>query len=182
MKDSQAIAVLTQLKANTKQLQKQNETFVHAMERLEEVNQRFTEVNQRLTDMQSEISDVRREISDIRREMRQLNNKPDDKPDDKPRPPTHLAVTMPNGAVVKRKDASDTFVEVIRRIGKKRVKDLNLKVNRKDLMSTSEDYQQRIKLGGYYINVGTSTDRKKRLLEDIASRLDVRLDVKIIPK
>ena len=171
MKDSQAIAVLTQLKANTKQLQKQNETFVHAMERLEEVNQRFTEVNQRLTDMQSEISDVRRE-------MRQLNNKPDDKP----RPPTHLAVTMPNGTVVKRKDASDTFVEVIRRIGKKRVKDLNLKVNRKDLMSTSEDYQQRIKLGGYYINVGTSTDRKKRLLEDIASRLDVRLEVKIIPK
>ena len=175
MRDSQTIAVLEQLKANTKQLQKQGETFVHAMERLEEVNQR-------LTDMQSEISDVRREISDVRREMRQLNNKPGDKPDDKPRSPTHLAVTMPNGTVVKRKDASDTFVEVIRRIGKKRVKDLNLKVNRKDLMSTSEDYQQRIKLGGYYINVGTSTDRKKRLLEDIASRLDVRLEVKIIPK
>ena len=70
----QAIAVLTRLKANTEQLQKQGETFVHAMEQLEdridkrfeEVNHRFTEVNQRLTDMQAEIRDVRSE-------MRQLN-------------------------------------------------------------------------------------------------------------
>ena len=70
----QAIAVLVRLKANTEQLQKQGETFVNAMERLEnwidkrfeEVNQRFTEVNQRLTNMQSEIRDVRSE-------MRQLN-------------------------------------------------------------------------------------------------------------
>ena len=52
----QAIAVLARLKANTEQLQKQGETFVHAMERLEdridkrfeEMNQRFTEVNQQL--------------------------------------------------------------------------------------------------------------------------------------
>ena len=56
-----AIAVLARLKANTEQLQKQGETFVHAIERLEdridkrfeEVNHRFTEVNQRLTDMQA---------------------------------------------------------------------------------------------------------------------------------
>ena len=69
-----AIAVLTRLKAHTEQLQTQGETFVHAIERLEdridkrfkEVNQRFTEVNQRLTDMQAEIRDVRSE-------MRQLN-------------------------------------------------------------------------------------------------------------
>ena len=70
----QAIAVLARLKANTEQLQKQGETFVHAIERLEdridkrfeEVNHRFTEVNQRLTNMQAEIRDVRSE-------MRQLN-------------------------------------------------------------------------------------------------------------
>ena len=70
----QAIAVLARLKANTEQLQKQGETFVHAMEQLEnridkrfeQVNHRFTEVNQRLTDMQAEICDVRSE-------MRQLN-------------------------------------------------------------------------------------------------------------
>ena len=70
----QAIAVLARLKANTEQLQKQGETFIHAIERLEdridkqfeEVNHRFTEVNQRLTDVQAEMRDVRSE-------MRQLN-------------------------------------------------------------------------------------------------------------
>lgn len=69
----QAIAVLARLKANTEQLQKQGETFVHAMEQLEdridkrfeEVNHRFTEVNQRLTDMQAEIRDVRSEMGQL---------------------------------------------------------------------------------------------------------------------
>ena len=66
--------MLARLKANTEQLQKQGETFVHAIERLkdrigkrfEQVNHRFTEVNQRLTDMQAETRDVRSE-------MRQFN-------------------------------------------------------------------------------------------------------------
>ena len=63
----QAIAVLARLKANTEQLQKQGETFVHAIERLEDrIDKRFEEVNQRLTDMQAEIRDVSSE-------MRQLN-------------------------------------------------------------------------------------------------------------
>ena len=97
-------------------------------------------------------------------------------------PPTRLAVTMPNRPVIKHKNASGTFVEIIDKLGRRRVKGLDLKVNGKDLMSTSEDDQQRRKLGGYYINVGTSTERKKRLLEDIASGLNVRLKVEIIPK
>ena len=63
----QAIAVLARLKTNTEQLQKQGETFVHAMERLEDrIDKRFEEVNQQLTNMQAEIRDVRNE-------MRQLN-------------------------------------------------------------------------------------------------------------
>ena len=89
---------------------------------------------------------------------------------------------MPDGTVIKHKNASDTFVEVIDEIGRRKVKNLDLKVNGTDLMSTSEDGQSRRKLGGYYINVGTSTEKKKRILEDIASRLNVRLKVEIIPK
>jgi predicted nucleic acid-binding Zn-ribbon protein len=62
----QAIAVLARLKANTEQLQKQGETFVHAMERLEDrIDKRFEEVNQRLTDMQAEIRDVRSEMCQL---------------------------------------------------------------------------------------------------------------------
>ena len=97
-------------------------------------------------------------------------------------PPTRLAVTMPDGTVIKHQNASDTFVEVIDKLGRREVKKLDLEVNGKDLMSTFKDDQQRHKLGGYYINVGISTERKKKVLEDIASRLDVELEVEIIPK
>ena len=77
----QAIAVLTRLKANTEQLQKQGETFVHAMEQLEdridkrfeEVNHRFTEVNHRFTEVNQRLTDMQAEIRDVRSEMRQLN-------------------------------------------------------------------------------------------------------------
>ena len=186
MKDSQTIAVLTQLKANTKQLQKQGETFVHAMERLEdridkrfeEVNHRFTEVNHRFTEVNQRLTDMQAEIRDVRNEMRQLKNHKTDKHT----APTRLSVTMPDGTVVEHKHASDTFVEVIDKIGRRAVKKLDLIVNGKDLMSTSKDNQQRRKLGGYYINVGTSTEKKVSLLADIDSLLDVGLWVEIIPK
>ena len=95
---------------------------------------------------------------------------------------TRLAVTLPDGTKIDDKTAASTFVKVIDRLGRREVKNLNLKINGADLMSTSEDDQQRIKLGGYYINVGTSTSRKKKILEDIASRLGVTLEVEIIPK
>ena len=114
--------------------------------------------------------------------VRKLDLSPDDAPGPGPQPPTRLAVTMPDGTVIKHKNASDTFVEAIDELGRRKVKNLDLKVNGKDLMSTSEDDQQRRKLGGYLINVGISTERKKRVLEDIASRLDVELNVEIIPK
>ena len=77
----QAIVVLARLKANTEQLQKQGETFVNAMERLEdridkrfeEVNQRFTEANHRFTEVNQRLTDMQAEIRDVRGEMRQLN-------------------------------------------------------------------------------------------------------------
>ena len=70
--------MLARLKANTEQLQKQGETFVHAMERLEdridkrfeEVNQRFTEVNQQFTGVNQRLTDMQAEIRDVRSEMR----------------------------------------------------------------------------------------------------------------
>ena len=108
-----------------------------------------------------------------------LQEKTDEPPNS---PPTRLAVTMPNGTMIKHKNAADTFIEVIKKLGRKRVKDLDLQVNGRNLMSTSEDDQQRRKLGGYYINVGTSTKRKSDLLEEIASKLGEPLKVEIIPK
>ena len=129
------------------------------------------------------LRDILEEIKQLRLEMRShFQTAPDDPPDPGPRPLTRLAVTMPDGTTIPDDTAASTFVEVIDKLGRRDVKNLNLKVNGKDLMSTSEDDQQRRKLGGFYINVGTSTERKKRLLEDIASRLKADLKVEIIPK
>ena len=88
---------------NDKKIDKQGETFVHALERLEErldkrfsemiamsdkrfveVNQRFDETNQRIgetnqridglrSEMNQRLSDMNTEIAEVRSEMRQLN-------------------------------------------------------------------------------------------------------------
>ena len=70
----QALAVLARLKSNTEQLQKQGETFVHAMEQLENrINKRFEQVNHRFTGVNQRLTDMQAEIRDVRSEMRQLN-------------------------------------------------------------------------------------------------------------
>ena len=72
----QTIAVLTRLKTTTerleKQVEKQGELFVQALERLEDrVDKRFVEVNQRIDQVRTEISDVRTEMSQRFTEMNQ---------------------------------------------------------------------------------------------------------------
>ena len=88
------------------------------------------------------LQDILEEIKQLRLEMR---SNPDRK-----RPRTRLAVTMDDGTTIDDETAASTFVKVIKKLGRRRVRDLNLKVNGKDLMSTSEDDQQRRKVGGYY--------------------------------
>ena len=78
----QTIAVLTRLKTTTERLEKhvekQGESFVHALERFEDrVDKRFVEVNQRIDQVRTEIGDVRSELktemSEIRSELSKLN-------------------------------------------------------------------------------------------------------------
>ncbi len=97
--------------------------------------------------------------------------------------PTHLVVTMPNGEKIAHSNASDTFVEVIRKLGKVKVKNLNKMYNNRPLISTSDNptYTTR-KLGKYFIITHFATQRKKRILEEIASALRVKLKVEIVPK
>ncbi len=97
---------------------------------------------------------------------------------------TRLAVTMPGGETIDDKVAADTFVKVIKELGVQEIKDLNIEVNGRDLISTVEypNQQQRKLDDGHYINVNTSTKVKRNLLEDIASRLDINLQVEIIPR
>jgi vacuolar-type H+-ATPase subunit I/STV1 len=78
----QTIAVLARLKTTTERLEKhvekQGESFVHALERFEDrVDKRFVEVNQRIDQVRTEIGDVRSELktemSEIRSELSKMN-------------------------------------------------------------------------------------------------------------
>ncbi len=78
----QTIAVLARLKTTTERLEKhvekQGESFVHALERFEDrVDKRFVEVNQRIDQVRTEIGDVRSELktemSGIRSELSKMN-------------------------------------------------------------------------------------------------------------
>ncbi len=78
----QTIAVLARLKTTTERLEKhvekQGESFVHALERFEDrVDKRFVEVNQRIDQVRTEIGDVRTEmnqrLSDMTGEISKLN-------------------------------------------------------------------------------------------------------------
>ena len=93
-----------------------------------------------------------------------------------------LLVTMPNGEKVNHSRSSDTFVEVIEKLGIEQVKHLDIVVGKIPLIADFDvpNRSQR-KSGQYYIMLNTSTVQKKSLLEEIASKLgEPLLKVKIV--
>ena len=96
---------------------------------------------------------------------------------------SRLTVTMPDETVIAHAIARDTFAEVIEKIGIQKVEKLNLVCRKAPLISTSDDpkYKTR-RFGKYHIMVFSSNKEKKRLLEKIASELDVSLKVELVPK
>ncbi len=79
---------------------------------------------------------------------------------------------MPNGEEIAHNSAKKTFVEVIERLGIERVRSVY-----PDLFSTSS-----IKYGyqvGQYYTKERDTVNKKRILEHIAARLGVGLEIEI---
>ena len=95
---------------------------------------------------------------------------------------TRLVVRFPNGRVIESSKAADSFVAAIEELGIEEVRSLGLTLNKGPLISIreSEDYSYQHRSGRYYINTHSSTKKKKALLEDMARRLGVRIDVKII--
>ncbi|MDE0084948.1 MAG: hypothetical protein OXU23_04485 [Candidatus Poribacteria bacterium] len=123
--------------------------------------------------------------------LRSLQRKigPDNGNGPPPPPPKNknkgLLVTMPDGEQINHKVSATTFAEVIEKLGIEKVKNLRpeLKLNATPLISTFDHptYDQR-KSGQYYIMTHSDTKTKKRLLERIASDLDIQLKVEIISK
>lgn len=90
---------------------------------------------------------------------------------------SRFVVTMSDGEKIDYSVASDTFAEVIERLGLKRVEKVNPK-----LLSTSNTYRVFRKRGGYYININFTNDQKKKILENLANTLGTRLVVESHPK
>ena len=88
-----------------------------------------------------------------------------------------LAVEMADGHWISEDTAIDTFIEVIKALGIEKIKKLDLHVNRIPLIA-DRDYDDKAQrkveteTGTYYIVSGTNTITKKRILDDIAIRLN----------
>ncbi len=95
----------------------------------------------------------------------------------------HIRVTMDNGEVIERENGLATFFEVIDRLGIERVKDLNLIRNTIPLISTTKhpDREQRQR-GEYYIVSSIAAKDKKRILDQIAKKLEIDLKVELVEK
>lgn len=115
------------------------------------------------------------------------------KPDPPPPPPPDvpLHVTMQDGTVIAEKEAVDTFIKTIEKLGvdeaAKTVKEHKIfahKGRNVYLISDdkdSEDLPQR-KLGAYWIATRSSSPDKKRILDQIAAGLGVEMTVIATPK
>ena len=103
-------------------------------------------------------------------------------PTAEPRSENILAVEMEDGRWISEDTAIDTFIEVIKALGIENVKNLDLSTNKIPLVADREytDKAQRkveTDTGTYYIVSGTNTVTKKKILDDIADRLN--LDMKV---
>lgn len=87
-------------------------------------------------------------------------------------PKKGLSVIYSDGEVLQLNKASDTLAEFIRRVGYQKVRDLNIKVDRINLVSNTKDSkygaEQKEIAKGWYVNTHSNNDRKKAIIEKIS--------------
>lgn len=91
---------------------------------------------------------------------------------------------MPDGTVIENAKAKDTFVEVICRLGIERVRQLGLKFCKVPIISNTRDAKygkaQVAVDGGWLILTHSSTNDKKKQLDNIARSLRIKMKVEIV--
>ena len=102
-------------------------------------------------------------------------------------PDNPIFVKMQDGTSISENTGIDTFIEVAKELGMEKVKELDLSVNGIPLVADCEyaDKAQRkveTETRTYYVVSGTNTITKKRILDDIANRLNVDMTVFANPK
>lgn len=95
-------------------------------------------------------------------------------------PRKSLVVTMDDGRIINGRTAAETFTKVIQEFGLEKVKELGIEVNHVPLIShTESERYTTAKIDGQYLMTHTNTSHKKELLNRIAERLGVEIDVKV---
>jgi hypothetical protein len=96
-------------------------------------------------------------------------------------PKTILRVTIPNGRVIERPTAAQTFADVIEEMGIEVVRKLNIHVSGIPLVDIKRDQKcNQAKRGSYFINTHSNTISKKNLLKQIGERLGKALRIEIV--
>ena len=158
---------------------------------VEEADQCLIDVVARKTEILCRYKPTRKQVLDFLKSRERENSYPEEGSSPlSPRrrnkePRGHLVVTMPTGEKIAHDIGADTFVEVIEKLGIKKVKDLGNKVRHSPLILTSKSDKPNLNLrksGRYYIVTHGAVEVKKRILEKIASNLRVRLKVEIVSK
>ena len=95
---------------------------------------------------------------------------------------TGLMVTFPDGKVINNRFAYETLIEVVEKVGIKKVESLGIKYLGLDFISKAKDdfYNQHEIKDGYLILTHSATIKKKQQLEEISERLKVGLKVEVV--
>ncbi len=99
-------------------------------------------------------------------------------------PVTRLKIIFADGTVIQERNAAETFVAFVRKVGVERVRSLGLKQCKIPLVSNTIDkkYGDKQKpLGnGWYLMTNTSTQSKLKDIEAIAKAFDIKVKVDVI--
>jgi len=95
---------------------------------------------------------------------------------------TGLVVTFPNGKIINNRYAYETLIETVETVGVQKVAALGLKHVGLDFITKTRDdfYNQHELADGFLILTHSSTDKKKRQLEDISEKLSLGLKVEVV--
>ncbi len=100
-------------------------------------------------------------------------------------PASRLIIKLPNGEIISEDDAADTLVAFINMVGVERVLPLKIVVNKQPFVARSpmpkygKSATSWKQVGAYYIETLSSTDRKRRIIADIASALGISISAEI---
>lgn len=97
-------------------------------------------------------------------------------------PDTRLRIKFPDGKIIEESSGAKSFVSALQDIGIDRVRNLKMTMGRNSSISlfSKERSKGRIKLEDWYVFTNTNTEKKKEILERIAAKLKLEIQVEII--